>query len=270
MTSQPAPLGAARPWRTFVAVGDSFSEGLMDDLGPDGRHIGWADRVAAELAARQSGFAYANLAIRGRLLSEVIAEQVPTAAALHADLVSLAAGLNDVLRRSYDVDVAAQQLEAGVRALREAGSDVLVFAWGDPSRRSRTMGRIRDRVEAFDQATVDIAAAHGCYLVSFWGLAAFDDDRFWAADRLHLSPEGHARVADAVLEALGLGDGRWRTPPAGSRRPSFAARRVSDARWAGEHLGPWLLRRLRGVSSGDGVTPKRPELAPVPARSAGE
>jgi hypothetical protein len=35
---------------------------------------------------------------------------------------------------------------------------------------------------------------------------------------------------------------------------------VDDARWVRHHLGPWIGRRLRGVSSGDGLTCKRPEL----------
>ena len=68
--------------RTFVALGDSFTEGLEDDLGPAGRHLGWADRVAAALATREGGLRYANLAVRGRLLDQVVAEQVPAALAL--------------------------------------------------------------------------------------------------------------------------------------------------------------------------------------------
>ena len=64
----------ARDWRRFVALGDSFTEGLMDEVGPDGRHRGWADRVAEALAARASaegadGIEYANLAVRGRLVA---------------------------------------------------------------------------------------------------------------------------------------------------------------------------------------------------------
>ncbi|HEY7047482.1 MAG TPA: hypothetical protein VH373_09690 [Jatrophihabitantaceae bacterium] len=37
---------------TFVAVGDSFTEGL-DDFRPDGSVRGWADRVAELIAAGQ-------------------------------------------------------------------------------------------------------------------------------------------------------------------------------------------------------------------------
>ncbi len=49
---------------TFVAIGDSFTEGL-NDPDPGGGFRGWADRVAGALSAQRPGFRYANLAVRG-------------------------------------------------------------------------------------------------------------------------------------------------------------------------------------------------------------
>ena len=256
-------VAATLPIRSFVALGDSFTEGLNDDLRPDGRHRGWADRVASGLLARQGidELQYANLAIRGRLISQVRAEQVPVALQMRPDLVTFAAGVNDALRKTFDVDQVATDLEFSVRALREGGSQVLVFAYGDPSRRSRALGRISERTRALRSATLAIARSYSCLLVDFWGVSTYDDDRLWSADRLHLSPLGHRLTAEAVLEALGLGDDSWRTPVSGTVRAGLAKRRVDDARWVGAHAGPWLMRRLRGVSSGAGVRPKDPTLA---------
>ena len=49
-------LDATTPrWSRYVAIGDSFSEGLWDD--PDGREApqrGWADLLASHLSARWS------------------------------------------------------------------------------------------------------------------------------------------------------------------------------------------------------------------------
>ena len=87
---------------SFVALGDSFTEGL-NDYGPDGALIGWADRLADVLSARAAGFLYANLAVRGKLLRDVLDEQVAPAIAMSPDLVSVAAGGNDILRGT-DVD----------------------------------------------------------------------------------------------------------------------------------------------------------------------
>lgn len=249
-------------WRRYVALGDSFTEGLMDDVGPGGRHRGWADRVAQALDAQEPGLRYANLAVRGRTAPQIAAEQVPAAVSLRPDLVTLGMGINDTLRRRYDPHVTATHLENSVRALRSTDADVVLFAFGDPSRRSMIMGKVRDRIETANAATLSIAKRYGCRVVDFWGCAVFDADSVWDEDRLHLSPEGHAIAAAAVLEELGVGDDAWRTPFP-EPPPHAAARFASHARWAGGHLAPWLVRRVRGRSSGDGVTPKRPDLGPV-------
>ena len=253
-----------RRWTRFVALGDSYTEGLMDAVYPDGSFAGWADRVAAVLAQRGPGLQYANLAIRGRKAPQVLAEQVPAAVALQPDLASFGAGVNDVMRRSFDLNATATALEQSVRALRATGSDVLLWCFGDPARTSTVMGRVADRIDALGRATRAIAAEYGCYLGDFWRVAVLDDTRLWDADRLHLNSRGHEVAAAAALEALGLGDDRWRTPMASAPPGRLHRRAASHAHWAAVHLGPWVVRRARGVSSGDGIEPKRPTWGPPP------
>ena len=61
----------------FVALGDSFTEGLGDPH-PDGTgYRGWADRFAERLAASRPGLRYANLAVRGKVVADVAADQIP-------------------------------------------------------------------------------------------------------------------------------------------------------------------------------------------------
>lgn len=256
-------------WTRYVAIGDSFTEGLMDVMGPDGRYVGWADRVAATMARTSPGLRYANLAVRGKLARQVLEEQVPQARALKPDLVTLAAGVNDALRRSYDLGESATALENAVRTLREDGADVMVVAFGDPSRRSAVMGSVSQRIARANDATRAIASHYGCMVLDFWDVAAFDDDAFWDEDRLHLSSRGHQLAARAALEALGYGDDSWRTPGALARPAPALARLGGHAAWAGRHLGPWLTRRLRGRSSGDGIVAKRPEWGPPPPDAYG-
>lgn len=251
-------------WTRYAALGDSFTEGLMDVLGTDGRHVGWADRVAASLARTAPGLEYVNLAVRGKLIGQVVDEQVPVACDLRPDLVTFAAGVNDALRRSYDVHASATQVENAVRLLRGTGAEVVLVAFGDPSRRSRVMGSVSARIATANAATHAIAERYGCRVLDFWGCAAFDDDAYWDDDRLHLSPEGHRLAARAALAVLGHGDDSWRTPRAPEDSPSVVGRAVGHASWTVRHLGPWIGRRLRGRSSGDGVEPKRPAWGPPP------
>ena len=118
---------------TYVALGDSFTEGVGDPY-PDGSLRGWADLFATELAAAAPGLQYANLAIRGKIVRQVLAEQVPVAAALAPDLASLAAGGNDLLRRKADPAALAADMEQAVSSLRAAGSQVIVFTGFNLSR----------------------------------------------------------------------------------------------------------------------------------------
>ena len=108
----------------YVALGDSFTEGVgdPDPTRPNGLR-GWADRVAEVLAQQTEDFGYANLAIRGRKLGPIVAEQVDAAVALEPDLMTIHGGGNDVLRPRVDLvgDVAIGE-EHGSNLRHVAGS----------------------------------------------------------------------------------------------------------------------------------------------------
>ena len=89
-------MAQQHPWSRYVAIGDSFTEGIGDpEPESPGGHRGWADRVAEVLAAQTDDFAYANLAIRGRLLQQLSDSQVDAALELKPDLITVSAGGND-------------------------------------------------------------------------------------------------------------------------------------------------------------------------------
>jgi lysophospholipase L1-like esterase len=266
-TDQPttviAILGGVR-WGSFVAVGDSFSEGLDDPDPAGGGFRGWADLVAAALAGRREGFGYANLAIRGRLFHRVVDEQVPAALAMRADLVSFAAGGNDVLRRRFDPAALVVRLDTTVASLRDAGADVLLFRFADVTARLPGARLIGPRAELLNRAVADVARRHRALLVDVAADPEFDNPALWSVDRLHLSAAGHRRVAAHVLGALGVEpDPAWLRPEPPTARRSWPAARAADLAWAGRHLAPWVRRRITGRSSGDLMTPKRPSLGPL-------
>jgi lysophospholipase L1-like esterase len=264
---------------SFVALGDSFTEG-MGDPHEDGSGLrGWADRFAERLAAGRPAFRYANLAVRGKRLREVAAEQIPLAVAMRPDLVSFFAGGNDLLWIRTDPDVLAQQADEAVTDLRRAGSEVLLFTGFDPQA-FPGLRLIRGKVAAFNVHLRAIAQGRGCYLADMWSMSMLADPREWSPDRLHLAADGHRRMALLACEVIGAEVSEdWREPltdrPAGgawlARTASWLGARGSDARWARDHAAPWLVRRLRGVSAGDGMPPKRPQLDPFydSGRSAG-
>ncbi|WP_189038874.1 SGNH/GDSL hydrolase family protein [Streptomyces daqingensis] len=232
----------------------------MSDRLPDGTYRGWADLLAARLAARDPGFRYANLAVRGKLIGQIAAEQVDLAAAMGADLVTLVGGLNDTLRPKCDMGRVRGLLEESVAKLApNCGQLVLMRS---PGRRGPVLERYRSRMEQLFSCIDELAAEHGAVVVDLYSAETLSDPRMWAEDRLHLTGEGHRRVAEAVWQRLGHpAESDWRTPLEPTPVPSWTTRRRADAAFAREYLLPWIGRRLTGRSSGDGRAPKRPELA---------
>ena len=248
-------------YTSLVAVGDSFTEGMSDRL-PDGSYRGWADILAARMAARTPGFRYANLAVRGKLIGQIAAEQVPVAVAMEPDVITLVGGLNDTLRPKCDMGRVRGLLEESVERLAPACKQLVLMR--SPGRQGPVLERFRPRMEELFACVDDLASRHGALVVDLYGAPSLGDPRMWDVDRLHLTGEGHRRVAEAVWQTLGHEpeDPEWHIPAPPTPPPGWGARRVADARFARQHLLPWIGRRLTGRSSGDGLPAKRAELSP--------
>lgn len=252
------------PWQTFIAIGDSFTEGL-NDPGPDGHFRGWADRLAELMAAQQPDLRYANLAVRGKLLRQILAEQLPVVLAARPDLVTFCAGGNDILRPGGDPDTIAAAFEQAVGKIRAAGTDVVICT-GFDTRSTPLLRRVRGRIATYNAHLWAIADRHGCRIVDLWAMDVLHDPQAWSDDRLHLSTAGHIRVALRAAEVLGIpADGDWRAPWPAVPDVDWLGKRRADLRWTREHFLPWVARHVRGRSSGDGLPPKRPELTPMAA-----
>ncbi|MGW3498399.1 GDSL-type esterase/lipase family protein [Streptomyces sp. NPDC001020] len=240
-------------YTSLVAVGDSFTEG-MSDLLPDGSYRGWADVLAGRMAARTPEFRYANLAVRGKLIGQIVDEQVELAAAMRPDVITLVGGLNDTLRPKCDMGRVRGLLTEAVERLAPSCEQLVLMR--SPGRQGPVLERFRPRMEELFACVDELAARHGALVVDLYGAPSLGDPRLWDVDRLHLTTEGHRRVAEAVWQTLGYEaeDTRWRTPLPESVPPSWLARRTADIRFTRQHLLPWIGRRLTGRSSGDGRT----------------
>ncbi|MGH3365230.1 MAG: SGNH/GDSL hydrolase family protein, partial [Nocardioidaceae bacterium] len=117
----------------YVAIGDSTVEGL-EDPGPDGVYVGWADRLARHLRTAHPDLAYANLAVRGMTAREVRTTQLDRALSLRPDIAVVVAGVNDVLRPRFDREALREDLLAMHAALHDAGARVASFTMPDMAR----------------------------------------------------------------------------------------------------------------------------------------
>ena len=249
-------------WHRYVAVGDSFTEGVGDaDPASQQACIGWADRLAGQLGKQNSDqrtrFEYANLAVRGRLLGDVVGPQLDAALRLDPDLVSIVGGGNDILRPKADLDHIADQLEQAVQRARFAGADVLLSTLADPGL-APVIKVARPRVSAHNANVWGIAQRADAYVLDTWSMRSLRDIRMWAPDRLHLATEGHRRVALQAAWTLGLIEGgrEWAAALPGEPPTSRVHAAHENAAWAKNYLAPWVQRRITGRSSGDHLQPK--------------
>jgi lysophospholipase L1-like esterase len=247
----------------YVAIGDSTTEGLDDPDGAGGFR-GWANRLAERIAAAQGSLLYANLAVRGKRARAIRDEQLAPAVAMHPDLATVVAGMNDLLSLDFDARRIAADVGEMQRALVGCGAVVVTFTLPDVSRRMPIGGALTRRTAALNDAIREISVRTGARVVDLTAFEVAADPRIWSRDRLHLNPEGHARTADALATELGIPgiDPWWREslPPVSIPR---SAQLAEDLYWTRNHVGPWLLRKLLGRSAGDALSAKRPTLAPV-------
>src|SRR5690606_26851779 len=206
---------------------------------------GWADRLAEMLAKDNPGFSYANLAIRGKTLRQIIDEQLPVALEARPDLVTVCAGGNDVIAPGSNVDHIAEMFDGMIRQLVEAGIDVLIFT-GPDVREVSVVNRLRGKVALYNAHLHAIAQKYRTRVVDLRAMEPLRDPRALSEDRLHFSAEAH-------------------------RRTGLRARR-DDLVWTRTYFWPWIKRQIRGISTGDGLQPKRPKLMPLtpPAQPAGD
>lgn len=245
----------------YVAIGDSTVEGLDD---PDGRggYRGWADRLAAKLAAEQGSVLYANLAIRGRTTRQIRHEQLDAALAMRPDLVAVVSGTNDLLRRRFDAAALRDDVEAMQGALTGIGATVITFTLPDLGDVMPLARMVRGRLLQMNQIIRDAGAKTGTIVCDFAAYPVAADPRLWSDDRLHANTAGHGRIAEALADHLGLAgaNSSWSVPLPDAPPPRWGDRVRAEAAWVRRHLLPWVWRHAQGRSSGDGITPKRPRL----------
>ena len=253
-------------YNRFIALGDSMTEGMSDEI-YEGKYRGWADRVAEVMSANWSEFTYANLAVRGKLVGQVVNEQIPIAKNFvqgKSTLVSFHAGANDVIRPKYDPARTISTYNFGIDELVRSGATLMLFCVLEDSGATTRAAKVwKERFKEFNENVRRRAAAVDAILFDpnnddFWR-----DPRFIHEDRLHLNHEGHRRVAQAVLSRFDLPhDQDWRKPLPKAAPITLAEKLQVDLNWFGKYAIPWMGRRLRGRSSGDGRSAKYPSPAP--------
>ena len=253
----------------FLVLGDSFSEGMSDEI-INGKYRGWADRVADVLAQQTPDFKYANFAVRGKLVKQVLEEQVPLALPLidgPNTLVSFHAGANDALRPNFDRNIVRTAYVKAVTQLVQTGATLLLFTVLEKNGNGgKASAMWEERMSSFNSIVREVADKFDLMVMDAFMDPEAASPHMLAFDRLHLNPTGHYRVAQAVLERIGAPfDARWKEPIVEPKKKSWLFRKALTFWWFVTFALPWIWRRIRGRSSGDGRSGKYTSLTSWPA-----
>jgi lysophospholipase L1-like esterase len=248
----------------FLVLGDSFSEGMSDEI-INGNYRGWGDRVADVLAQQSTDFKYANFAIRGKLVKQVLDNQVPLALPLiegPQTLVSFHAAANDALRPNFDRNVVRTAYVMAVTQLVQTGATVMLFTVLEKNGNGgKASAMWEERMSSFNSIVREVADKFNLLVMDASMDPESSNPNLLAFDRLHLTPTGHYRVAQAVLEKIGAPfDVTWKEPVINSKKKPWIIRKSLTVWWFISFALPWVWRRIRGRSSGDARSGKYTSL----------
>jgi lysophospholipase L1-like esterase len=148
----------------YVALGDSQTEGLWD--GDDSSGVtGFADRLAVRLSELNPDVRYANLAVRGRRIRDVVDHQLPMAIAMNPDLITSCIGMNDVTRPGGAFDAALGDIDLLHDRLAETGATVVTTTFPDLAKILPVGRFLQGRVLRINAVIRTAARRHGFRLV---------------------------------------------------------------------------------------------------------
>ncbi|QDQ10364.1 SGNH/GDSL hydrolase family protein [Streptomyces spectabilis] len=229
---------------TYVALGDSLTAGVGDPV--DGAWRGWAALLAAGIGPPERPVEFRNLAVNGARTWDVLHRQTPEALALRPGLVSVVVGVNDTLRRTFDVRAVAARLDEVYGAVTGCGAALLTACLPDPGTMLGLPGALRRplarRQRAVNAVVHALSERHGALHLHAADEQWVADRTLWSADRLHPGERGHrvfAARCHALLAAAGLAVG----PPPGHEPELPPPTRSASLWWLATEGTGWVARR---------------------------
>ncbi|MFF8609108.1 GDSL-type esterase/lipase family protein [Streptomyces sp. NPDC015346] len=244
------PRSGNRPLQPlrFAVLGDSLSEGVGDRV--EGAWRGWAALLADGLVEAGRAVEVRNLAVSGAQSREVAEEQAPEAVAFRPDLASVVVGVNDTLRRTFDIERFARCLDRVCADLAGNGAVLLTACLPDPGRMLRLptpLARPLERRQKAVNALVHAVSARYDAVHLHLAEPVWTDDRsLWSADRLHPGERGHRAIAarfHTLLAARGLAHGTPPSPEPEQPPPT----RADTVRWLATAGTGWVARRCHDL-----------------------
>lgn len=198
--------GGIHMWKRFVAIGDSFTEGIGDEV--EGIALkSWVDHF---VQLCENDIEYANFAKRGLVTKEIRSQQLEKALTFNPDLVSLIAGANDVLKGRWNHDAYKNDMEFMIDTLSKAGADIIIANLPDFTVRlpfaSEKKQVIKKQLLEANEVIHSLSREYKLHHVDFWKHPLVNDNSLWSTDLIHPNSKGYVKVAELIHSSLPVHD----------------------------------------------------------------
>jgi lysophospholipase L1-like esterase len=192
------------PWRRYVTIGDSLTEGLGDPV-EGSPNMPWAEATGHAFKQLHPDFEFLNLGKRYLTAREVRETQLQTALDFEPDLATVLAGGND-LGDPFDPDGIERELDAMISALTDSGATVYMLSLPNIVRSGRYPDKLAEilgpRIAVHREVVSRVAERHDALFIDYFTHPSCEDPSIVSDDLMHPNMSGHAIVAEVVLQAL--------------------------------------------------------------------
>ncbi|PED53375.1 lipase [Bacillus anthracis] len=194
--------GGIHMWKRFVAIGDSFTEGIGDEV--EGIALkSWVDHFV-ELCAFD--IEYANFAKRGLVTNEIRSQQLEKALTFKPDLVSLIAGANDVLKGRWNHQAYKNDMEFMIDKLSKTDADIIIANLPDFTVRlpfsSEKKQKLKEQLLEANEVILSLSREYKLHYIDFWNNHLVNDNMLWSTDFIHPNSKGYVKVAELIFNSL--------------------------------------------------------------------
>ncbi|HDR6317117.1 TPA: SGNH/GDSL hydrolase family protein [Bacillus thuringiensis] len=193
-------------WKRFVSIGDSFTEGIGDEV-EEIALKSWVDHFV-QLCVND--IEYANFAKRGLVTKEIRTQQLEKAVTFNPDLVSIIAGANDVLKGRWDHQEYKNNMEFMIDTLSKTDADIIIASLPDFTVRlpfsSEKKQVLKEQLLEANEIILSLSREYKLHHVDFWNHHLVNDNTLWSTDLIHPNSKGYVKVAELIFSSLPVHD----------------------------------------------------------------
>ncbi|MED0827113.1 SGNH/GDSL hydrolase family protein [Bacillus pacificus] len=198
--------GGIHMWKRFVAIGDSFTEGIGDEV--EGIVLkSWVDHFV-QLCVHD--IEYANFAKCGLVTKEIRSQQLEKVLTFKPDLVSLIAGANDVLKGRWNHQAYKNDMEFMIDTLSKTDADIMIANLPDFTVRlplaSEKKQALKEQLLEINEVIRSLSREYKLHYVDFWNHQLVNDNTLWSKDFIHPNSKGYVKVAELIHSSLPVHD----------------------------------------------------------------